>query len=433
MSAVLAEAVYLDDVLETRVGALSHGQQRQLEIGMALAGAPRFILFDEPAAGLSPSERTRLIEILGRLPEHIGFIIIEHDMDIALRVAESVSMMHKRARFSRRARRRRSKMTRKCRRSISETVMAEGQAVLSVRGLHVYYGASHALQGVDISLGEGVHAVLGRNGMGKTTLCNAIMGLAPIKAGTIRFEGNDITGLPANKIAAKGIGYTPQGRRLWPSLTVDEHLRLSAVAQSAWPVERIYDTFPRLYERRNNGGAELSGGEQQMLAIARALLPGPRLLIMDEPTEGLAPVIVDQVVALLHKIDAAGEASVLLVEQNLAVATAVAADISVMVNGRITTVLPAGQLAGDRDLQERLLGVGRHAGEAVEQRPEAVPEETLETLPAAPAPPKNDYTPPPRWSADHWQSETAEAPAAAGPARTRRVRVCRRGDRGRDL
>ena len=294
--------------------------------------------------------------------------------------------------------------------------MAEGQAVLSVRGLHVYYGASHALQGVDISLGEGVHAVLGRNGMGKTTLCNAIMGLAPIKAGTIRFEGNDITGLPANKIAARGIGYTPQGRRLWPSLTVDEHLRLSAVAQSAWPVERIYDTFPRLYERRNNGGAELSGGEQQMLAIARALLPGPRLLIMDEPTEGLAPVIVDQVVALLHKIDAAGEASVLLVEQNLAVATAVAADISVMVNGRITTVLPAGQLAADRDLQERLLGVGRHAGEAVEQRPEAASEETLEALPATPAPPQNDYTPPPRWSADHWQNETAEAPAPAAPA-----------------
>lgn len=294
--------------------------------------------------------------------------------------------------------------------------MAERQAVLAVSGLHVYYGASHALQGVDITLGEGIHAVLGRNGMGKTTLCNAIMGLTPVKAGTIRFEGRDITGLAANRIAAEGIGYTPQGRRLWPSLTVAEHLRLSAVAKSAWSVDRIYDTFPRLAERRNNGGAELSGGEQQMLAIARALLPGPRLLIMDEPTEGLAPLIVDQVEALLRKIAESGEASVLLVEQNLALATAVAEDISVMVNGRITTVLPAARLAADRDLQERLLGVGRHAGETVEAdgRPpaKAAPEDTP---PQAPALPGNDYTPPPRWSAKHWQSDSKAAPAPPPP------------------
>lgn len=294
--------------------------------------------------------------------------------------------------------------------------MAERQAVLAVSGLHVYYGASHALQGVDITLGEGIHAVLGRNGMGKTTLCNAIMGLTPVKAGTIRFEGRDITGLAANRIAAAGIGYTPQGRRLWPSLTVAEHLRLSAVAGSAWSVERIYDTFPRLAERRNNGGAELSGGEQQMLAIARALLPGPRLLIMDEPTEGLAPVIVDQVEALLRQIAESGEASVLLVEQNLALATAVAEDISVMVNGRISTVLPAHRLAADRDLQERLLGVGRHAGESVEAdgRPpaKAAPEDAP---PQAPALPGNDYTPPPRWSAKHWESAGKAAPAPPPP------------------
>lgn len=291
--------------------------------------------------------------------------------------------------------------------------MAERQAVLAVSGLHVYYGASHALQGVDITLGEGIHAVLGRNGMGKTTLCDAIMGLVPVKAGTIRFEGRDITGLAANRIAAEGIGYTPQGRRLWPSLTVAEHLRLSAVAKSAWSVERIYDTFPRLAERRNNGGAELSGGEQQMLAIARALLPGPRLLIMDEPTEGLAPVIVDQVEALLRQIAESGEASVLLVEQNLALATAVAKDISVMVNGRISTVLPAGRLAADRDLQERLLGVGRHAVEADGRPPaKAAPEDTP---PQAPALPGNDYTPPPRWSAKHWESDSKAAPAPPPP------------------
>lgn len=234
------------------------------------------------------------------------------------------------------------------------------EPVLSIRSLHVYYGASHALQGMDISLGGGVHAVLGRNGMGKTTLCNAIMGLVPIRSGTIRFAGTDITGLPSNKIASMGVGYTPQGRRLWKSLSVDEHLRLCAVANSPWSIARIYDTFPRLAQRRSNGGAQLSGGEQQMLSIARALLSGPQLLVMDEPTEGLAPVIVDQLVALLQKIGASGEVSVLLVEQNLSVATAVAEDISIMVNGRIATVLPAAQLAADRTLQQRLLGVGRH-------------------------------------------------------------------------
>lgn len=283
------------------------------------------------------------------------------------------------------------------------------ETVLSVRGLHVYYGASHALQGVDLSIGDGVHAVLGRNGMGKTTLCNAVMGLVPTRSGAIRFEGTDITGLPANRIASLGIGYTPQGRRLWPSLSVDEHLRLCAVPQSPWSVDRIYETFPRLAERRSNGGRQLSGGEQQMLAIARALLPGPRLLIMDEPTEGLAPVIVDQVVRLLHRIGASGDVSVLLVEQNLAMATSVAEDVSVMVNGRVSTVLPAAQLATDRALQERLLGVGRHAHDETGAQQGDLPAIPLKDLQAESPAPENDYTPPPRWSPKVWTAAPAEA------------------------
>ena len=285
------------------------------------------------------------------------------------------------------------------------------EEILSVRGLHVYYGASHALQGVDISLGDGIHAVLGRNGMGKTTLCNAIMGLVPVTSGSIRFTGIDITGLPTNKIASLGIGYTPQGRRLWPSLSVDEHLRLCAVKQSPWSVERIYDTFPRLAERNNNSGAQLSGGEQQMLAIARALLPGPRLLIMDEPTEGLAPIIVEQVIELLRKIGSSGEVSVLLVEQNLRVATSVAEDVSIMVNGRISTILPAAQLSTDRVLQEQLLGVGVHAHDAAaEAQPSTLDAMPLEELPAELSVPRNDYTPPPRWSRNQWEKDSTVAP-----------------------
>src|SRR5690242_5203882 len=140
--------------------------------------------------------------------------------------------------------------------------------VLTVEKLDVYYGRAHALQEVSLRLDHGVLAVVGRNGMGKSTLCNAITGLVPA-SGVIRFAGQNILGLPANRITNLGIGYVPQGRRVWPSLTVDEHLRLAQRSKARWTVERIYDLFPRLAERKKNGGGQLSGGEQQMLAIGR--------------------------------------------------------------------------------------------------------------------------------------------------------------------
>jgi len=208
---------------------------------------------------------------------------------------------------------------------------------------------------VSLALDHGVLAVVGRNGMGKTTLCNAVTGLVRA-SGSVKLAGEEILGLAPNVITGKGVGYVPQGRRLWPSLSVDEHLRL-ARRRGPWTVERIYQTFPRLGERRANGGAELSGGEQQMLAIARALLFNPKLLVMDEPTEGLAPLIVQQVVAMLKALAAEGEISVLLIEQNLGVAIDVADTVDVMVNGRIARSMSAAELAADRELQQRLLGV----------------------------------------------------------------------------
>jgi uncharacterized protein (UPF0261 family)/ABC-type branched-subunit amino acid transport system ATPase component len=235
---------------------------------------------------------------------------------------------------------------------------------LEIRALHVYYGASHALQGVDISLKGGVLSVVGRNGMGKTTLCKAIMGLVPVASGSISFAGQSLVGLAAADIAQLGIGYVPQGRRLWRSLTVDEHLRLvSGRRKGPWTIERVYATFPRLAERKSNRGGQLSGGEQQMLAISRALLANPRLLVMDEPTEGLAPVIVAQVEEMLQRLGEEGDMDVLVIEQNIGVACAVAENVAIMVNGRINRILPAVELSGDRDLQQRLLGVGRHGHE----------------------------------------------------------------------
>ena len=239
-----------------------------------------------------------------------------------------------------------------------------GTPVLEIRGLNVLYGRSHALQGVDLTLRQGALAVVGRNGMGKTTLCNAIMGLVRASSGSIRFAGEELIGRAPADIARLGIGYVPQGRRLWRSLTVDEHLRLVAgERRGAWTIERIYDTFPRLAERKSNTGSQLSGGEQQMVAISRALLLNPRLLVMDEPTEGLAPVIVAQVDDILVRLAEDGEIAVLVIEQKIGVATEVAETVAIMVNGRINRLIDSRELAADRDLQERLLGVGRHGHE----------------------------------------------------------------------
>ncbi len=239
---------------------------------------------------------------------------------------------------------------------------------LEIRALNVYYGASHALQGVDLRLESGVLSVVGRNGMGKTTLCKAILGLVPVSSGSIIFGGQSLLGLGPADIAQLGVAYVPQGRRLWRSLTVDEHLKLVAGRRKGpWTVDRIYATFPRLAERKSNGGGQLSGGEQQMLAISRALLANPRLLVMDEPTEGLAPVIVSQVEEMLMRLGEDGDMDVLVIEQNIGVACAIADNVAIMVNGRVNRITPARELAADRELQQRLLGVGRHGDEKAPQ------------------------------------------------------------------
>ena len=241
--------------------------------------------------------------------------------------------------------------------------------LLVVEGLDVYYGRAHALQDVGFTLAQGVLGIVGRNGMGKTTLCNALTGLVRA-SGSVRLAGEEILGLSPNEITRRGIAYVPQGRRVWPSLSVDETLRL--VAGRRRDVDRVYTMFPRLAERKGHGGGQLSGGEQQMLAIGRALLLNPRLLVMDEPTEGLAPAIVEQVALSLRELSGTAEIAVLLIEQNLGVAMDVADRIGVMVNGRIAHEMTARELAADRGLQERLLGV-RASAEDDEVAPEAAP------------------------------------------------------------
>jgi ABC-type branched-subunit amino acid transport system ATPase component len=228
--------------------------------------------------------------------------------------------------------------------------------ILEVKGLDVYYGSSHALQGVDLTLDSGVLSVVGRNGMGKTTLCKTIMGLVRATGGSVRVSGEDLLSLQPARIARLGVGYVPQGRRLWRSLTVDEHLRMIAgMRRGAWNVERIYDTFPRLAERKNNGGAQLSGGEQQMLAIGRALMARPRILLLDEPSMGLAPILVEQIFDTVSDINRQGT-TILLVEQNAAIALSVAHRAYVLETGSIALSGAATVLAEHPDVQRAYLG-----------------------------------------------------------------------------
>jgi branched-chain amino acid transport system ATP-binding protein len=236
------------------------------------------------------------------------------------------------------------------------------EPLLQVEQLNAFYGSAHVLHDVSFEQSDDEPvAVIGRNGMGKTTLCAAIMSIAPPAAkGSVRFRGKELVGRPSYRIAQLGIGYVPQGRRLFPSLSVDEHLRMvsrrNGGGADRWTPQRVYQLFPRLAERKRNGGAQLSGGEQQMLAIGRALLLNPTLLIMDEPSEGLAPAIVEQLVETCRKLRDEGVA-VLLIEQNLGVATALAERQLVMVAGSIALETTAERLQNDPDSQRRYLGV----------------------------------------------------------------------------
>lgn len=236
---------------------------------------------------------------------------------------------------------------------------------LDIKNLDSWRGASHIVQGVNLRLGAQRVVIVGRNGMGKSTLCDAIAGMLVNEGGrihcdSIRLDGTEISTLPTHKISEAGLGYVPQGRRVFPSLTAEEHLRLAQRKNTSWPQERVYTLFARLAERRKVHAGVLSGGEQQMLAIGRALVTDPKVLLMDEPSEGLAPAVVEQLVQACIALEAEGIRS-LVIEQNLHVACALADDIVVISNGRVVANVPAVELANNSELQQRYLGVSSTA------------------------------------------------------------------------
>src|SRR6266851_3804935 len=232
------------------------------------------------------------------------------------------------------------------------------ETALSVHGLHAYYGESHVLQGVDLDVASGeAVALIGRNGAGKTTTIASIAGFLRPRGGSVRVHGSDVTGAPPHRVARAGVALVPQGRRIFGDLSVGENLTVAArPLPGGWDEARVLQLFPSLVRRREVRGDELSGGEQQMLAIARALMRNPSVLLLDEPSEGLAPKLVEQVGEILTKLRESGLA-LLLVEQNLGLATRVGQRVLVMNKGTIVFAGTPAELAADRDVEMRYLGV----------------------------------------------------------------------------
>ncbi|MGH6982341.1 MAG: ABC transporter ATP-binding protein [Stellaceae bacterium] len=230
------------------------------------------------------------------------------------------------------------------------------QPLLEVEGLHTFYGKSHILHGIALGVNAGeIVTLLGRNGAGKTTTLRSLVGLTHARQGAVRLFGKETTAWPPYRIAALGVGYVPEGRRIFPSLTVEENLKVPIERPGPWTIARVYELFPRLGERKGNKGRQLSGGEQEMLAIARALLLNPKLLILDEPSQGLAPIVVQDVFKVVTRARADG-ISVLLVEQNVRAAVAIADRAYVLDDGHVVYSGEAADFAKDEARVRALAG-----------------------------------------------------------------------------
>jgi ABC-type branched-subunit amino acid transport system ATPase component len=379
--------VELADRRGVPVAALSHGECRQLELAVALATAPCVLLLDEPAAGMSPAESERFAALVHRLPAELAILFVEHDLDLVFRLATRVTVLHlgkvllsgapEEVRQSPAVQEaylgtgRREDLfladpdeagpfRRSARRPRGAAVTATTGA-LEVHGLRSGYRQGTVLHGVDLAVARGgILALLGRNGVGKTTLVMTIMGLVRPSRGQVQLDGRDLAGRRPDEIARAGIALVPQGRRIWPALTVHEHLELAGrharrTGRARSPDE-LYQQLPRLAERRRQLAGQMSGGEQQMLAIARALVTGPSVVLLDEPSEGLAPRVVDQIGEMIAAI-AGGGVAVLLVEQDLHLAFGVADQIAVMAKGAIVHRSDTAAFRRDPATARRLLGI----------------------------------------------------------------------------
>lgn len=367
----LLDAVGLADRAAELCSALSHGEKRLLEIAVSLATDARLLLLDEPLAGLAETDREVVGALIRRLAATHSVFLIEHDIDRVLALSDRITVLHqgriiadgKPAEVARN----RDVVTaylgdaeaaapvNVARLRPNRQQQGEAQPLLRVEGVRSGYGGGIVLDGVDMIVRPGeVVALLGRNGVGKTTAMRTITGVLPASSGRIEFDGADITALRADAINRRGVSLVPEGRRLFPNLTVVENLKL-AMRPGGATQEEIFQLFPRLAERAKSRGENLSGGERQMVAIARALMAPSKLILLDEPFEGLAPAVVHEVREAVMKLTS--RASLVIVEHHAESVLAMADRAYVLVNGRIAYGGSASELAADKALQERLLGV----------------------------------------------------------------------------
>ena len=344
----LLDRLRLAEQGRTRAAELSHGQQQWLEIGVALMARPRLLLLDEPTAGMSPRETAATAELLRELTGGTTTVIVEHDLAFVRRIADIITVMHRGQAVAEGSPDEIAQNRAGARRLSGAE---DAVTLLAVDDVYLRYGPSPIVQGVSLTVDTGeVVALLGRNGVGKTTLARGLVGLMPIASGHVRIDGADVTGMSAHRVSRRGVRIVPQGRGIFPRLSVAENLRIGAfLSQESDPRVRdlLHEVFPILWERRQQRAGTLSGGEQQMLAIARALVSAPKLLILDEPTEGVAPVLIDRIEDALRLLFAEMRLGVLLIEQNLDFAFAMAQRGYVMEKGQIVLEAPIADLRHD--------------------------------------------------------------------------------------
>ena len=333
---------------------LPYGAQRRLEIARALATDPAVLLLDEPAAGMNPQETLELKSLILHLRKEfdLSILLIEHDMGMVMSLSDRIYVMEYGSRIAMGT----------PRTPASSRRILESPTMLELRNVNTFYGNIQALRDVNIRINEGeIVTLIGANGAGKSTTLMTICGGTPPRSGEVLFRGHPIHTLRPNKIVALGISQVPEGRLIFPDLTVQENLDLGAFLRNdkdniKKDLDYIFDLFPILAQRRAQTGGTLSGGEQQMLAISRAIMARPTLLLLDEPSLGLAPIIIQQIFSIIEKINADGT-TVFLVEQNANQALRIANRAYVMENGRIVMEDSADKLLTDPAVQKAYLGM----------------------------------------------------------------------------
>ncbi|GAD20545.1 ATP-binding cassette domain-containing protein [Acidovorax sp. MR-S7] len=376
--ALLAQ-VGMQEQAQRPCSELAYGDVKRVELAIALAHAPRLLLMDEPTAGMAPAERVTLMQLVRRIARErrMGVLFTEHSMDVVFGQADRVAVLVRGqllAEGTPEAIRQDARVQAaylgssendSCQRLIDKRKVPK-TPLLAVEGLHAWYGAAHILHGVSLTVGRGeVVALMGRNGAGKSTTLKSIAGLLARTEGRVDFLGQPLRGKAPHQIARAGLGYVPEDRRIFTDLTVLENLEAGRQPPRAWSggepaphwtTERLFQLFPNLGEMPHRPGGRMSGGEQQMLTVARTLMGQPFMVLLDEPSEGVAPVIVEQMAHAIRALKEQG-VGILLSEQNLHLAEAVADRVCVLEKGRIVHAAPMVDFAGDAQARQAYLGV----------------------------------------------------------------------------